>query len=109
MPVVSATLSAEHLGDGTSVYFHAAPLNSVQAEKIAEFARLSAADNSAPHEVAVVCPADSGNLWSQTLRDGLRSEFESMGWELTVYPYEPDKLESTDGKSDPAACGSRSR
>ncbi|MCE0540806.1 ABC transporter substrate-binding protein [Kineosporia rhizophila] len=115
IPVVSATLTADGLAKGAANYFYVAAQNSEQAKLIGRYAeewarrrQLSSGSDAPPRNVAIVCPADNSNLWSQTLLTALREEFRVRGWSTTVHAYVPDKADSGEAGTPEAmrqACG----
>ncbi|GLY29966.1 hypothetical protein [Kineosporia sp. NBRC 101731] len=107
-PVVSATLTADNLADGARNYFSVAAPNSVQAAEIARWAAPRTDGRPAPRDVAVICPRDAGNLWSETLTKFLREQFAGPRWNLTVYAYVPDRHEAAEAEeaAGGGACGS---
>ncbi|GAA3594640.1 hypothetical protein GCM10022223_07160 [Kineosporia mesophila] len=104
-PVVSATLTADNLADGARNYFSVAAPNSAQAAEIARWAADRTDGRQVPRDVAVICPRDAGNLWSETLTHFLRRQFAGRRWNLTVYAYTPDLLEAEEDTGG-GACGS---
>ena len=108
LPVVSATLSADGLGDHAANYFHMAPENSEQAHVIQEFAeRWAKAQGVSRKKVSIICPDDPGSLYSQTLMSDLRSEFgRAKDWDVEVRAFTPVAFDP--GPTDPGApspCG----
>ncbi|GAB6897032.1 ABC transporter substrate-binding protein [Kineosporia succinea] len=119
IPVVSATLTADGLGNGADSYFFVAAQNAEQARLIGQYAQEWSAERmritkvvAPPREVAIVCPADGSNLWSKSLLARLREEFGNLGWNVAVYAYVPDDYDSAGGNTPEAiheACGDDAR
>ncbi len=108
LPVISATLSADGLGDYAANYFHMAPENSEQARVIREFAENWAKDQRRSHKkVTIMCPDDPGSLYSQTLMADLLDEFrKAKDWDIDVRAFAPAVRDpGTANPGAPSPCG----
>jgi hypothetical protein len=108
-PVLSATLSADGLGQGATNYFQMAPSNSEQAAAIRTFADRRVKDvrskgKPASKQVTIICPNDSSSLYSQTLMQGLLRRFGSGGWTVNVHAFTP-AIPDPGPAGDPTPCG----
>ncbi|TCO50737.1 ABC transporter substrate-binding protein [Actinocrispum wychmicini] len=85
LPMVAATLSADHIPDRTSLYFQVSPRNQREAAIAARYTDEEL--KPAERKVLVLSPDDPGDTYSNNLRDDLRASFGTVGFVVETRDY----------------------